>query len=176
MNTTASGFRSPDIGIRYAFLDGEGWKPSMALQASMSIPSSRGDYQQSNLGSSYYLITSNSFDVLSVNSTFGMVFPGNGASDPSFPWVLNFGFGLGDKWSTFVEGFGEFTNLTISADAGIAYTPISSLQLDLFGGMYNLDNNTESWFAELGVSYNFSFAKMYAKKKANEFKNMFKGE
>lgn len=171
VDVRTSGFRSPEIGIRYAFLKGDGWKPYMALQSSASILSHKGDYTQNQWGSVFTLATSNRWDVVSFNTNFGVRFLGDGNMQPVFPWVGNFGFNMGKKWTSFVEGFGDFRDGSISADAGITYTPINSLQIDLFGGMYDLTSGNNQWFAELGVSYRFSFLKMIAKKKAKEFMN-----
>ena len=168
-----SGFLSPDIGVRYAFLKGDGWKPYLALQSNLSILSHKGDYQQQNFGSSFYLVTSNRFESMSVNTNFGLVFGGSGSGTPTYPWVLNFGWMLGDKVGTFVEGFGEFSTQILSWDAGFSYVPFSDLQIDLFGGMMNVVNQQNLWFAEIGLSYRFSLFKVIAKKKASEMMNGF---
>lgn len=171
----AKGFLSPEIGIRYALMVGDGWKPYLALQANTSILSHRGDYQQQTWGSSFYLVTSNRFSKMSVNTNFGLVFPGDGATQPTYPWVLNLGWMLGKKVGTFIEGFGEFKSMTVSFDAGFSYVPISDLQIDLFGGMKNLTNETNRWFAEIGFTYRLSIFKIIAKKKAKEFMGGFGG-
>ena len=169
VDINSKGFLSPEIGIRYAFLSGKGWKPYLALQANASILSHRGDFQQQQWGSSFYLVTSNRFSKMSVNTNFGCVFPGDGNAQPTFPWVFNMGWMLGKKLGTFIEGFGEFRNLTVSFDAGFSYLATSDLQIDLFGGMMNLTNETNRWFAELGITYRLSIFKIMAKKKAKEF-------
>jgi hypothetical protein len=136
--TTTSGFLSPEIGLRYAFMKGDGWKPFMALQSNLSFRSRNGDYQQQETGSSFFLVTSNRFDVVSINTNLGVRFQGTGNMDPVVPYVLNFGFNMGSKWTAFIEGFGQFSTSgldpTINADAGVSYRPIKLLQLDLFGG------------------------------------------
>ena len=179
--TTFSGFTGSELGARYAFLSGDRWVPYMALQANMRFSKRNGDFQQPKMGSSFYLATSNRFNVMSVNTNFGIVFPGddNGQINPSYPWVLNFGWMIGDKFGVFVEGFGDFgtivigsptvVNPLISWDAGGSFLVINDLQLDLFGGMYNVANQQNYWFAEFGVTYRFSFLKMFAMKKADEF-------
>lgn len=170
---TASGFTSPDIGVRYSFLKGSGWKPTMGLQVNASPPSHKGDYQQQNWGTSVILATSNRWDKISVNTNFSMRFNGDDSGAPDYPWVFNIGFPLGEKFGCFVEGFGEFDNAIVSADAGFTYVPINDLQIDIFGGLTNLTVTQKRWFAEIGVSYRFSFLKILAKKKMGEM-DMFK--
>lgn len=165
---TTAGFLSPEIGMRYAFLSGSRWKPFLALQANMSFLSHNGDYQQQQMGSSFYLVSSNRFKSFSVNTNFGIVLPGDGDFNLTFPWVVNFGWSLGEKFSAFVEGFGEFNNKSLNWDAGFSYLVINDLQLDLFGGMYNIIDHQDFWFAEFGITYRFSFFKMIARKKAQE--------
>ncbi|MCB9224015.1 MAG: hypothetical protein R2780_06565 [Crocinitomicaceae bacterium] len=172
----SSGFQSPEIGIRYAFMKGDGWKPFMALQSNLSFLSHRGDYQQQQFGSSFLLSTSNRFNVLSINTNIGIKFLGTGNMNPVIPYVVNFGFNLGEKWSMFAEGFGQFSTSgiapTINTDAGLAFTPTKLIQLDLFGGWLGgfSSGATEHWFVELGVSYKISLMKYFAKKKIEEFK------
>jgi hypothetical protein len=167
-NSQSNGFLSPEIGIRYAFLQGGRWKPHLALQSNLSILSHKGDFQQQQFGSSFYLASRNQFKKMSLNTNFGIRFAGDSNLEPLFPWVFNLGFKLGDKWSAFVEGFGEFRNLTVNTDAGISYQAFSNLKFDVFGGMLNLENFRNGWFVEGGVSYRFSFLKIVAKKKMGQ--------
>ena len=175
IDLNSNGFLSPEIGVRYAFMTGKRWKPYLALQANASILSHRGDFQQTHWGSSFYLATSNRFSKMSINTNFGCVFPGNGDMNPNFPWVFNMGWMIGKKFGTFIEGFGEFRLFEVSFDAGFSYVPISDLQIDLFGGMKDLTNQTNRWFAEIGVTYRLSFLKIVGKKKAKEFMGNFGG-
>lgn len=172
---TTSGFPSPELGLRFAFLEGERWKPFMALQSNLSFISHHGTYQQQQFGSSFMLTTSNRFYKLSVNTNFGIKFLGTGNMDPVLPYVLNFGYSLGPKWSMFIEGFGEISTTgakpVLNTDAGIAFTPAKLVQLDLFGGWLGGFNSNapEHWFVELGVSYKISFLKHFAKKRMANF-------
>ncbi|MBD3635837.1 MAG: hypothetical protein HUJ25_00735 [Crocinitomicaceae bacterium] len=169
--TKTSGFLSPEVGIRYAFMSGDRWKPYLALQSNLSFLSHKGDFQQQQYGCSFILATSNRFDIMSINTNFGIRFTGDASRQPTYPWVLNFGWMLGDKVGTFIEGFGEFRNMNLNVDGGFSYVPIRSLQLDVFGGLLNIEDEYNRWFAEIGVTYNFSFLKVLANKKAKEMMN-----
>ncbi|UKN02115.1 hypothetical protein K6119_01115 [Paracrocinitomix mangrovi] len=173
-DTTFSGFPSPNLGIRYNPYDGDRWKPYLGFQANLSFLSHKGDYRQQNFGSSFYVMTSNRFEVVSFNTNLGVVFQGNDLMQPAFPWVLNFGFKIGKKWNTFIEGFGDFSNLDLNADAGFSYTPINDLQIDLFGGWLGDNFADPYWFIEGGITYKISFMKMIAKKKAKGFLDQMK--
>lgn len=151
--TTVNGFPSPEIGLRAAFLKGDRWKPYLAIQANMSIPSKRGTYQQPGLGSSFYLVTSNRFKHISINTTTGISYSGFGGNAANYPYVLNIGTMLTSKLGTFVEAFGSFNNSTLNLDGGFSYLATPNLQLDLFGGWLG-DSN---WFAEIGFSWRHSF-------------------
>lgn len=148
-----NGFPSPEIGLRAAFLKGDRWKPYLAIQANMSIPSKRGTYQQPGLGSSFYLVTSNRFKHISINTTTGISYSGFGGNAANYPYVLNIGTMLTSKLGTFVEAFGSFNNSTLNLDGGFSYLATPNLQLDLFGGWLG-DSN---WFAEIGFSWRHSF-------------------
>ncbi|MEX1001126.1 MAG: hypothetical protein WDZ35_03345 [Crocinitomicaceae bacterium] len=158
-----NGFPSPEIGLRYWILRGSGWKPDLAFQSSLSFPSNKGTYTQDKAGSSFYLVSSNQFNWFSVNTNLGIVYPGNGGGieNPRFPYVFNLGFDLGDKWSLFSEIFGDIdgSNSSINYDGGIAFNPINSLQLDLFGGYLSNYAGFTHWFIEAGISYRYSFLK-----------------
>jgi hypothetical protein len=169
------GFISPELGLRRVLLQGDGWKPFLTLQANMIFRAQNSVFAQQQMGSSFYLITSNRFDAVSVNTNLGVRFPGNGLMEPSYNWVLNFGIPAGKYLHFFVEGFGsfnhDFSSSALNADAGISVIPFNDLQIDIFGGMYNLTNTQNYWFIEAGLSYRFSFFKMLAKKKADQFMN-----
>jgi len=173
----SKGFPSPEIGMRYAFMSGERWKPSMALQSNMRFASKKGTYTQSKLGSSFFLATSNEFHKISLNTNLGIIFSGDGLLKPNYSYVLNLGFALSDKWGAFIEGFGLFnslqntTNKGLKGDAGFSFRPIKYLQFDLFGGWLAELNSNEHWFIEGGVSWKFSFLKYMAKKKYEQIKD-----
>jgi len=165
ITTTSNGFPSPNLGARYEVLQGDGIKPQVALQANLSFLSHNGTFQQNNFGSSFYAITSNSFNKLKVNTNLGMVFTGSGNNSPIYTYVLNFGYNVSDKLGVFVEGFGRFNNFSYSIDAGMAYLVNNNLQIDAFGGWLG----DRDWFAEIGVSWRYNFLKAMAKKKINGF-------
>ena len=165
ISSTAKGFRSPNLGMRYEVLQGDGLKPQLAVQANLSFISHNGTFQQNNFGSSFYAITSNNFDKFSVNTNLGVVFSGDGNNSPLYTYVLNFGYSLSDKFGVFVEGFGQFNNFGYSLDAGLSYLINYDLQIDAYGGWLGDQN----WFAELGISWRYSFLKAFAKKKMNNF-------
>lgn len=174
LNYAYSGFKSPEIGIRYAFLKGSGWKPFMALQSNLSFLSHKGDYYQQKYGSSFYLISSNQFDAVSINLNGGIRFKGDSNKKPEFPWVINLGFNMGDKWNAFIEGFGEFTTQRHAFDAGFAFRPIPDLQFDVSGGWLNGFSSSPHYFIDAGISYKFSFLKMIINKKTSEMMQNFK--
>ena len=156
----SNGFPSPNIGIRAAFLKGENWKPFLAIQANLSVPSSRGTFMQPKFGSSFYLVTSNRFEHISVNTTVGVLFGGNGGGISDYPYVLNIGTMITKKIGTFVEAFGSMNNQTLNVDGGFSFLATSNLQLDIFGGWLEGKN----WFAEAGISWRLSLFQRALKK------------
>jgi hypothetical protein len=172
-----NGFPSPHLGARYSFLKGDRWKPFMALQANMSFPSSRGTYQQPKMGSSFYLITSNRFDILSINTNVGAFFGGSGigADQVSIPYVLNLGFSLSKKWSAFGEVYGELRSQSWALDGGVGFLVLPTLQLDLLGGWNASFFTNNNLFVELGVTWKYSFLQMIAKKKIDQMLGGMKG-
>ena len=173
-DSEVGGFLSPDIGFRYQFIKGgERWKPNFSLQANLSIPSDQGAFVQQQVGSSFYLVTSNQFNWFSVNTNLGLFWDGSGAGfgKPTVPYVFNLGFQMSKKWSSFVEIFGSLDGEGnyLNYDAGFAFNPIKSLQIDFFGGYLPTQiDGAHSWFVEAGLSYRFSFLKYFAKKNLKE--------
>jgi hypothetical protein len=68
--------------------------------------------------------------------------------------VVNVGFSLGDKWSSFIETYGGVINgdFTIFFDTGLAYLVNNDLQLDLSGG-YGKNDGFAATFVDFGVSW-----------------------
>jgi hypothetical protein len=162
-----NGFPSPSFNLRYTILSGNRWKPYIGIQAGFSPSSTRGTIMQPNFGSSYHLLTSNRFENISINTNIGLSYGGYGNGDLSFysiPYVFNLGYTINSKWSAFAEAFGNLRGTSLALDGGFAYAPSSTLQLDAYGGW--LGGN--SWFAEIGVTWKYSFLKALAKKKINE--------
>ncbi len=166
------GFTSPEIGLRYKFMKGKEWVPSVALQANLSFASDQGDFTQNQSGSSFYLLTRQSVKNFSITTNLGMKYHGNGLKEPKFLYVLNLGYQFSSKFSAFIEGFGSFSDQTLFADLGFAYRPMEYLQFDIAGGWLGQDNFSDpNWFIDVGFTWKLSVIKILAKKKMANMKN-----
>lgn len=165
------GMLSPQLAIRYTVVQGTGWKPTLGLQAGMVFGSSKGDFQQPQMGSTFILATSNKFSRFSLNTNIGVNFIGDGNKNPLFPYVANLNFNLGEKASFYIEGFGNLNTPTLNGDGGFAFKLGKDFVLDIAGGWLGGTNPDPHWFTEVGFTYRFSALRYFAKKKASQFMN-----
>ena len=164
-NTVSDGsMNSPLLGVRYSFLKGRKWVPTMALQSRVKFR--RESMGQNNYGAEFILATLNDFGKLDILMNFGLVYPGFG-NGPVFPAIFNVSYNLG-KTTIFAEGNYEFQWGEHVVDAGLSVNIGRDFVLDFYGGVID-GFSADHWFAEAGFTYRFSFMKMMAKKKADEF-------
>ncbi len=150
-------FDSWTLGARANFVAGGGIVPALAIQANVIAPINAPDrdYGYSTLLSATEQL-SRRF-VLLVN--VGVTSRGDGSKPNKF-YVVNLGYSISAKLSTYIEGYG-----TISAggsehkwDGGFAYLLRNNLQLDLYGGVgqkFTFNDN----FVSFGVSWRLPLKK-----------------
>ena len=171
LTTTDARMQSTFLGFRYSFLKGEGIVPSLALQSSMRFK--RPSIGLDRMGSEFILAANNNFGKFNVLSNIGVAWIGDGSwqtnKEPNaVPYVLNLSYNFG-KVTGFIEAYGDILNPNIALDGGVAFKIGSDFVFDIYGGCANDLDIANNWFVEAGLTYRFSFMKMMAKKKADQF-------
>ncbi|GMN08412.1 hypothetical protein MTsPCn5_38010 [Croceitalea sp. MTPC5] len=155
-SNTVSGISDTQLGGRYTIVTNEGWRPAIALQGRILLNLQSEAFRMQNLGARFILAMGNSLtEKFSLSTNWILGYKRNGGR-PSYGYVINLGYGITDRLSTFVEVFGALNDIDIDIDAGFAFLMNKDLQLDFsFGTLSN--GNTTSWFADAGLSWRFDW-------------------
>jgi hypothetical protein len=116
-----------------------------------------GIYRSKDLAPKITIVTGqNITSKIGFTTNFGFNWDGNSASPTAF-YILNLGYSINDKWGIFIENYGTESNNKINSkfDGGVAFLANNNLQLDLFGGYDQADNNFNDWFVSVGFSWRF---------------------
>lgn len=153
-DSTLSGLDKNHFGLRYHIMDCRGWIPGIGFQYRVKLPALSSDFRPTSYGSVFTLVTQNEIGkrfVLVTNS--GLDWNGNDANPTAF-YVLNFSWAIGERWSLFVENYGNAVKGDFDTffDGGLAFLVSNNLQLDLWGGAASNDG-TLSYFVNSGISF-----------------------
>jgi hypothetical protein len=151
-----------EVGARVNVLNGKGLIPVLGGNFSVFYVPDNGS---GNIFGQQIIITqSNRWKKISVNANVGFTHSRNLDADNSgwsYPFVLNVGYNLNDKLSTFVEVFGRFENLApVSLDGGFTLSLGENIIVDLFGGWIPTDDPfpiRSWWFVEAGSTIRLDF-------------------
>jgi hypothetical protein len=154
-NVSGMNFGLTDIefGIKLQMLKKETINTEIAFISHMVIPTGSPELTNTTVGTINKLAVShvlNTFTDLGYN--LGYNYFGSGNGDLTFSAV--FGFGLSEKLGTYVEFFGEYSDLrdiTANIDSGITYLLQDNLQLDFSLG---LGLNRKMNYFSFGFSWN----------------------
>ncbi|MBB3697662.1 transporter [Flammeovirga yaeyamensis] len=154
-----SGVSNTQLGFRYNYTQNDGWVPAIGFQGRLMLRAVSKDYERPNVGMVFNIMTSNQINNwLSFNMNIGAVLPRRNEVDYSLPSTFNFGISISEKWGTFIELFGNLNDFEPGFDTGLSYYVNNNLMLDLGGG-YTPTDNIDTWFAEIGLSYRYSWRK-----------------
>jgi hypothetical protein len=158
---TAKGLSSFSIRMRSNVYVGKGLIPSVGYQFNLGLPYVSYNYKTKDLAPKITIVTSQSLtSAIGFTTNFGFNWDGNTVSPTAF-YILNLGYSINDKWAVFIENYGTENNNKIDSkfDGGVAFLANNNLQLDLFGGYDQSDNNFNDWFVSVGFSWRFKIKK-----------------
>lgn len=94
------------------------------------------------------------FSAIGINANLGYQFAELPTEPSSWFYVLNLSYAINEKLGGFIEIYGNWTNklLISQPDAGFYYYINANLQLDLYAGFSNHQNN-KSTFVNVGFSW-----------------------
>lgn len=124
----------------------------MALLAHLALPIGNETYSPEKIEPE--LVLSAAKD-LSENISLGINFGGNWDSvieEVSFFYTAALGFGLNEKFGTFVEVYGNLKDELHNFDAGFTFLTSPNVQLDASAGI-NLNGENTTWFLSSGISF-----------------------
>jgi hypothetical protein len=152
-----SGLNSFSLRMRSNVYVGKGFIPSVGYQFNLGLPLVSEVYKSKDLAPKITIVTGQEItSKIGFTTNFGLTWDGN-TPQSSFFYILNLGYSINDKWGVFIENYGTENNNKIDSkfDGGIAFLANNNLQLDLFGGYDQADNNFNDWFVSVGFSWRF---------------------
>lgn len=157
-----NGFSSFSLGTKFKIINGEGMKPNLAFQADFQLPVVDEDFRREKVATTLIMTYSQGLtDRLGMTANFGLNWDGNRPHDAIGLYVLNFGFAITDKLSTFIETYGaivEEDEHKISFDTGFAYLINNNLLIDISGGFGN-NHGIKEYFIDFGASWRTKFGR-----------------
>lgn len=156
-----NGLSSFSVSIRSNVFVGEGLKPSIGYQFNLGLPLVSEEFKSEDLAPKITIVTGQSLtSKLGLTTNFGLAWDGN-SSASNFFYIVNLGYSLNDKWSLFIENYGNEANNKINTkfDGGFAYLANNDLQLDLYGGYDQSEGGYQDWFVNAGFSWRIYFNK-----------------
>ena len=139
-----NGISDLQIGTKIQLFKKEDVNTEIAFLSHLIIPSAKDGITNGDLGTINKLSISHSISE-SVGIGYNVGYDYFGTGSGSLTYSLALGFSLSDKWSFYVEPYGEFVNFDnhfSSFDTGFAYLVHNNLQLDIsYGTGLNYDMN-----------------------------------
>jgi len=152
------GFSNALAAVRVNLCKKKGYLPGVGVQYDMGLNLLSGDFRGKIPNSIFGVATAQK-----ISEKFGLVtnsrFIWNGSNQPSYEYVINLSYALGDKFSLFVEHFETVSKNSIDNpqfDAGFAFLLNNDIQLDMFGGG-DFFNQNPTWFISAGISTRIKF-------------------
>ncbi|MBO3700537.1 transporter [Roseivirga sp. E12] len=146
-------FGPTTIGVKYQFVEEEGWRPAVALNGHVG-----GQFLSSGGGITGDLrvnFQNNISDKFNISYNVGIILIENSRNVGL--WTLNLGFTVSPKLTVFLEGYGFKDNVSSqqSIDFGLLYLLSPNLQIDFFGGFAMSELAPDSLFG-FGISTNIA--------------------
>ncbi|MEM1328451.1 MAG: transporter [Bacteroidota bacterium] len=146
------GISNTQIGARYNVVSGKEKGPTLGIQARALLRAQSEAYRREKIGVTAIAMSSQSLsDKWGLLLNVGMTWTGNNTDPRSF-YALSLNGSLSQKWSTFVEVYGNIENPTANYDAGFAFLVNPDFQLDISAGWQG-DEAVQDWFVDGGISW-----------------------
>lgn len=155
-----NGIAQNAVGVRVALQEARGMLPALGAQIGLQFPALSSAYRNAYIAPIMVLIGSGQFsERLGYTFNLGMSYDGQGPK-PRGLYTLNLAYSFAERWSVFVENYGNFTDLQFETgwNGGLAYLLHPNLQLDFYGGAgcNTLDGILqEDYFLSLGFTWRF---------------------
>lgn len=153
-NYSTEGISDFHLGFRAHLLDQRKAIPNIAFQMRMKTLWVSKDFKINNIAPAMNLVMAWGLPKKnSVTTNWILSYNGNDAV-PKFQAIFNYGFGLSDKWSGFIENYNTWKSSTFEAkfDGGFAYLLTPDIQFDISGG-YGKNNSVSDFFIDGGISW-----------------------
>ena len=161
------GIGSFSVRARSNIYVGEGARPTVGFQVGLSLPVISFDFRPKQVAPKLTVMTGQRFGKRwGLTTNWGVSWDGINEYPIAF-YVVNLGFDISSKVSTFIEHYASMDkfNWLGSVDGGFAYLATPDLQLDVLGGYGPLRMN-DDWFVSLGVSWRIRFKERVKKEKS----------
>lgn len=156
-----NGLSSFNVRLRSNVFVGRGLVPTIGWQFNLGLPVLSPPYNPSHMAPKITVMTSQKVGKkIGLITNSGVFWNGRNAMPTGF-YVINLGYSLSNRFSTFLEHYGFISNgqLVGKFDGGFAYLIHNHLQLDISGGYHEDSNVGQDWFLSFGVSWRTRFSK-----------------
>lgn len=152
--SSLQGLSNLHLGFRVHITDQKGWRPTTGFQMRLSIPNLSADYKAENIAPVMVFVANWALPKsMSFATNWILSYNGNDQY-PTGKYVLNFAFPIHNKWSGFIENFGQVNQSVFQTrfDGGFAYLLNNDVQLDISAG-YGDNQNVKDVFISTGISW-----------------------
>jgi hypothetical protein len=161
----AEGLGDAGIGVKVKLWDeGPGWRPDAALIAGTTLPTGEDGFSSERADPAFRFALSHTVsERVSVGYNLGAAWAsapdeaGTIRTESSFEYTATVGFGLTERFGSFIEVFGEAPlssgapDAGASLDGGLTFLALPNAQLDAAAGV-GLSDGASDWFYGLGAS------------------------
>ena len=150
----SSGISNLHLGFRVHLTDQKGIVPTTGFQMRLKIPSISKDFGSKSLAPIMVFVANwNLPKNCSLGTNWILSYSGNDIY-PTGKYVLNFGFPIANKFSGFVENYGQLHQFTTETrfDGGFAYLLNNNVQFDISSG-YGNNKGVKDYFISTGISW-----------------------
>lgn len=152
--TTLKGISNLHFGFRVHLNDQKEWLPATGFQMRLKMPDVSEDFEANHLAPAMVFIANWSLPKnMSLATNWILSYNGNDPN-PTGKYIVNFGFPIYNKFSGFVENYGQVNQSVFQTrfDGGFAYLVNNNVSVDLFGG-YGHNQNVTDYFVSTGISW-----------------------
>lgn len=148
-SSSDEGINSTQLGGRYHLTQLNGIIPNSCIQGRFSLKAEDNDFKRSGFVSSW--IYSFSYKILQEYSlTTNIVFQTE-RKTKDWSYVLNISRGLNERFSAFIEAYGDLNLNQNYLDTGVGFLLNDDIQLDISAGIDIISGRNE-WFIDAGIS------------------------
>jgi len=166
LKADADGVGDAELGTKIHLRNESGAQPEIALVVVTSLPVGDDELSSERFDPTFRLAFGHTLSEraelgYNVGVTWASELTGDGGRTTlsSYLYSVVLGFGLSERWGTFVELYGEFPGTAPgdpvhSFDTGLTYAVGPNVQLDVAGGL-GLSEGADDWYVGVGVSVRF---------------------
>ena len=146
------GISDTELGVRYSFLDNDGWVPALVLDGAVLLRAQDEEFRRDNTGARFIVSADWGLtEATSLTINLNRAWVGDGTRNTGY--AVSLGFALSDRLGSFIEAYGDLSKpATAYFDGGFAYLIGDHVQLDASAG-WEGTQGVPSYYLDFGVSF-----------------------